>query len=94
MANQPIKAEIDKGIEKLALLRDEVRLQLHLASLDAKREWEEKLAPRAVEVESKAKNIGGAITESTRSTLNELIDKLDDFLARMRSGTGKSDGAH
>ena len=80
MDTHHIKEEVEKNIEKLATLRDEVKLRLHLASLDAKTEWDEKLSPKVFEVEQAAKNI----TESTRSTAMELVAKMEDFLARLR----------
>jgi hypothetical protein len=58
-----------------------VKVRLHLASLDARQEWDEKLSPRLFEVEQAAKNI----TESTRSTARELVEKLEDFLARLKA---------
>jgi hypothetical protein len=45
-----VKNEVSKGIEKLTMLRDEVKLHIHLASLDAKQEWNDKLEPRINEV--------------------------------------------
>jgi len=80
MNTQDIKEEVDKNIDRLTALRDEVKLKLHLASLEAKTEWDEKLSPKVFEVEQAAKNI----TESTRSTAQELVAKLEDFLARLR----------
>jgi hypothetical protein len=85
MHTEQLKAEVDKNIEKLATLRDEVKLKLHLASLDAKKEWDDKLAPRVLEAERAAKNV----TESSRSTLSELIAKIEDFLTHLGpSGRG------
>jgi hypothetical protein len=78
-ANQ-IKEEVDKNIQRLETLRDEVKVRLHLASLDAKKEWDETLSPKLLEVEQTAKSI----TESGRSAAMELVAKLEDFLARLR----------
>ena len=86
MDTHHIKEEVDKNIEKLATLRDEVKVRLHLASLDAKQEWDEKLSPRMFEVEQAAKNV----TESTRSTARELVAKMEDFLARLRDSAPHS----
>ncbi|MBX3260817.1 MAG: hypothetical protein KF782_14120 [Labilithrix sp.] len=86
MHTHQIKEEVDKNIERLAMLRDEVKLQLHLASLDAKKEWDEKLAPRVLEVEQSAKEI----TDSTRSSARELVGRLEDFLARLRDAARRS----
>ncbi len=86
MDTQHIKEEVDKNIEKLATLRDEVKLQLHLASLDAKKEWDEKLAPRVLEAEQSAKEI----TDSTRSSARELVGRLEEFLVRLRDAARRS----
>ena len=40
-----VKHELAHGLEKLATLRDEAKLHLHLATLDAKQEWDERLDP-------------------------------------------------
>src|SRR4051812_11963864 len=88
MDTHQIKEEIDKNIAKLATLRDEVKVKLHLASLDAKQEWDEKLAPRVVEVEQLAANI----TESSRSTLKELLAKVEDFVVHLKDDRGAKGG--
>lgn len=71
-----IKEEVDKNIERLVALRDEVKLKLHLASLEAKTEWDEKLSPKVFEVEQAAKNV----TETTRETAKDLVSKVEHFL--------------
>ncbi len=87
MDTHQFKVEVEKNLEKLQTLRDEVKLKLHLATLDAKKEWDEKLSPRVVDIERSAKEI----TESSRSALSELVARLEDFLARLKGGSGKSD---
>jgi hypothetical protein len=86
MDTHHIKAEVEKNLEKLETLRDEVKLHLHLATLDAKREWDDKLAPHIVEIERSAKEI----TESSRSLLSELVKRMEDFLARLRDSAVKT----
>lgn len=82
-----LKAEIEKNIEKLATLRDEVKLKLHLATLDAKQEWDEKLSPRVFEIEQTAKDL----TESSHTGLQQVIERLEDFLARLRERAEKGE---
>ena len=86
MDTHHLKAEVEKNLEKLETLRDEVKLKLHLATLDAKKEWDDKLSPRVLEIQSSAREI----TESSRSGLNELIARMEDFLARLRDGSNQS----
>ncbi len=87
MNTDDIKAEFDKGLAKLTELRDEVKIQLHLASLDAKKEWDDTLSPKLFEVEQSAKNF----TESSRTSVTELVSKVEDFLGRIKPGA-KGDG--
>jgi len=44
-AGKEVKAELEKSLAQLATLRDEVRVRLHLASMDVKKQWNE-LEPR------------------------------------------------
>jgi hypothetical protein len=83
MDTQQIKAELDKNLQKLQTLRDEVKVRLHLASLEAKTEWDEKLAPKILEIETSAKNM------TEQGKLGELVTKVEQFLAKL----GKSDKA-
>jgi hypothetical protein len=75
-----VKNEVSKGIEKLARLRDEAKLHLHLATLDAKQEWDEKLEPRIGEVQDKA----AELTETSRVTVRELVERVESFVAALR----------
>jgi hypothetical protein len=80
-----VKNEVSKGIEKLTMLRDEVKLHIHLASLDAKQEWNDKLEPRINEVSNSAQ----AATDASKAAVHELVTKVEGFYAKLR-GTGAS----
>lgn len=80
MNTETIKQEVDKNLEKLAGLRDEVRVRLHLASLDAKQEWDDKLAPHVLEVEQAARNV----TETSKKAVSDLIDRVELFLEGLK----------
>jgi hypothetical protein len=75
-----VKQDINKGLEKIGTLKDEVKLHLHLASLDAKKEWDEKLEPQVAKLD----DLKNKITESSGSLLKDLERKLEQFLARIR----------
>jgi len=77
-----IKQEVDRRLSQMNTLRDEIRVQLHLASLDAKREWDEKLEPKVLEAEGVAKQA----TEATKAALDEVVTRLERF-ARQLSGS-------
>lgn len=84
--NANVKEEFDKTLEKLTTLRDEVKLHAHLASQDAKKEWDEKLEPRVRQLDDFRKEI----TESSASTLRELVEKVEKYLARIRPSDKKT----
>lgn len=61
-------------IAKIEGLVDEVRLKLHLASLEAKTEWSEKLEPRVQHLKN-----------APHQKLNELASLLESYAARLRA---------
>ncbi len=81
MDTHHIKEEVDKNLARLRTLRDEVKVQIHLASLDAKKEWDEVLSPKVLELEQSAKTF----SEPTRTRVKELVQRLEDYVARLRS---------
>ncbi len=70
-----LKEELKRGVAALQALRDEVRVKLHLASLDAKTEWN-KLEPHLADLERSA----GEATEASRRAIEEAIKKVKKFL--------------
>jgi hypothetical protein len=66
-----LKAELKKGLDHLQTLRDEVRVRLHLAGLEAKDEWN-KLEPHLFEVEQAAKEA----SESSHRALTDAVARL------------------
>src|SRR6185436_13789608 len=56
-----LKSELRKSLERLQTLRDEVRVRLHLGSLELKDQWR-KLEPHLGDVEKKAEEL----TEASR----------------------------
>jgi hypothetical protein len=70
-AKEELKAELKKGLEHLQTLRDEIRVRLHLAGMNARAEWD-KLEPRVLDVERAASQ---ASVASKRAVV-EAIDAL------------------
>jgi len=79
MNTSNIKAEVEKNITKLAGLRDEVKVKLHLASLDAKQEWDDKIAPHVLDAETAAKNI----TDASKAKVEDAIKRVETFLGKL-----------
>ena len=72
MANElDLKSEMKKGLDLLKTLRDEVKVKLHLAGMDAKDQWA-KLEPELAKVERAADQA----TESSKKLLDETLKRL------------------
>ena len=82
-----VKNELSKGLDKLALLRDEAKLHLHLATLDAKQEWNDKLEPHIDEIQKTAHEL----TDHSRAAVHELVAKVEGFVSKLR---GKGPDTH
>jgi hypothetical protein len=78
-ATTQLKGDIKKSLDALRTLRDEVRVQIHLAGMDAKELWG-KLEPRLEAVERAAQEA----TESSRDAVNETVKLLREFLASLK----------
>ncbi len=82
-----VKAELSKGLDKLTTLRDEARLHLHLASLDAKQEWDERLEPRINELQTSAQEV----SDGTKSAVQDLLARVEGFVSSLRSKVAGED---
>ena len=83
-SKEEIKSEVTKGLEKLGTLRDEVKLHLHLATLDAKTEWNEKLEPRIDEALQSAQQL----THGSSTVIQDVLGRVEAFLEKLRE-TGR-----
>jgi hypothetical protein len=75
-----LKAEFKKSVALLQTLRDEVRLKIHLAGLDAKDRWN-KLEPK---LETAVEKATGEVTEASRAVVDEAVTALKEFRASLK----------
>ena len=66
-------SELEKNVEQLRALRDEVRLKVHLARMDVKDRWHE-LEPRVSAVVEQAAR---SASEASRTAVDEAIHALE-----------------
>jgi CBS domain-containing protein len=71
-AGTELKSDLRKGLERLQALRDEVRVRLHLGSLELKDQWR-KLEPHLGEVEKRAEEL----TEASRAAIQDAVKRLE-----------------
>jgi LPS O-antigen subunit length determinant protein (WzzB/FepE family) len=74
-----LKNELQKSLGLLKTLRDEVRVRLHLASMDIKDQWK-KIEPRLEDAEKKAVE---QVSEASRAALTEAVKRLEKFRASL-----------
>jgi CBS domain-containing protein len=68
------RSSLQKNLERLQTLRDEVRVRLHLGTLDIKEQWR-KLEPLLGEVEKKAEEL----TEASHVALQDAVKRLESL---------------
>ena len=73
------KMNVKDDINELRKLRDEIKVKVHLAGMDAKRAWNE-LEPKFTELEKRVASEGNAIKAAT----TELVRDLGDAFRRFR----------
>jgi hypothetical protein len=78
LSNRPIHDELSKCVDQARALRDEVRLQVHLAGMDADRLVDDV----GKELESIAASISRA-GESSRTAFFERLRKIEDKLTEI-----------
>ena len=77
--NHRLEDEMKQGLALMQTMRDEVRLQIHLAGMEAKEEWN-RLEPVLTEVEQAA----ATMTEATHHALHQALERL----RKLRSSLG------
>jgi hypothetical protein len=80
MAEMKSSEHVD--LNTLAQLRDEIRVRLHLAQLDAKDKWQE-LETQLASFEHKVASDGGSVMGATAQLAKDLKQSLVDFKDRL-----------
>lgn len=86
-----VRQTLESGLQELRTLRDEIRLQLHLAGQEARDRWEQNLEPYLDKLEMQVRSA----TDSTLDTLREAIDRAKSSFREYRAQltSGSSGGA-
>ena len=86
-----MKEELNKVIEKLKSERDEVHLKMHLASMDAKQEFEE-AEKKWVEMKTKAAQLADSAEEASEEFVaktKEVGEELKETYQRISKRLSK-----
>jgi hypothetical protein len=70
-----VRKNINEAIDDLEQLADEVRVKIHLANMDAKQLWDQKLEPRLAEARRHAEEA----TAASQAAVEETVKAFRDF---------------
>ncbi len=73
--------ELKSTYDELRTLGDEIRVQLHLAGMDAKDLWNRDLEPRLFSLE---KRVEGEVSAATKTALHDLREAMHTFRQGMK----------
>ncbi|MFO0564578.1 MAG: hypothetical protein U0263_02890 [Polyangiaceae bacterium] len=80
--SQTLRESLDRELLELARLRDEIRLKLHLAGLEAKSAWKS-LEPRLDALEQEARAEGVVAKDASLALARDLKQAFSDFRGRL-----------
>jgi predicted nucleic acid-binding Zn-ribbon protein len=78
MNTETLNTDVQHAITKLQTLRDEIRMRLHLGSLDLQQQWD-KLDPEVAAVEK----LSHDASETVKEKAHALVVKLGDLRASL-----------
>lgn len=76
---EEVRQQIRNAIERARTLRDEIRVDVHLAGLDARTKWQA-LEPKLADAERLAREV----SETSRHAVEEIAKSFADFRASLR----------
>ena len=68
---EDLKKELHKASDLLKTMRDEIRVQLHLAGQEAKDRWGK--------IEPEIEKVGHEIAKTSKSTVDDLVNRVKEF---------------
>jgi len=77
-----LKANLEKDLADLARMRDEIRVKVHLAGLDAKSAWKS-LEPRFDELERDVREEGAVVKSASLLLAKDLKSAFEQFRSRL-----------
>jgi hypothetical protein len=73
-----LKKQIQDRFDSMRTLRDEIKVRLHLASMDAKKDWQ-KIEPQLFEIEKTADDF----TQATCDAVDDAVKRLSRIRASL-----------
>lgn len=74
-----LENDVKNGLGKIETLKGEIEVKLHLASMEAKAEWNDKLEPKVHAITDTAKHY----TEDAKKAVEDLAHNLTNFVSKL-----------
>lgn len=84
MEKSKLPQELQKSLEELESLRDEIRVKLHLATAETKSTWKD-LEPKLARIETRLQREGRGATDAAMVLMSDLKRAFRDFRDRLRA---------
>lgn len=81
-STERLRESVNQRIDELERIRDEVKLKLHLANLDAKKHWFT-LETQLDELESELRRDRSAVAEASSKLSEQLVTSFREFRNRL-----------
>ena len=81
-----LKQSYEDGLQELRTLRDQIRVQLHLASQEARTQWETHLEPHVERIEQQLKDAREDTVETVKDALDRARTAFQEFRGRLGGG--------
>ena len=82
MESKRLRARLDAQLDELTQMKDEIRVKLHLAGMDAKDAWRD-LEPKLDKLEHDAAEEGENIADATLALAKNLSEAVRKFRDRL-----------
>jgi transposase len=78
-----MKAELQEMLDEVKKLRDELKVKVHLAGMDAKETWK-KLEPRVEELQKQAVDAGKKAADEVKASAVKLKEAFEALRKKMQ----------
>ena len=93
VTTKELKTQLEKSMQLLRTLRDEARVELHLAGMDAKDEWE-RLEPRFLAAERAMNEFRHEAADVSRKAVEGALESFKAFRDNLKKGAANKELKH
>lgn len=83
-SSDSLRDRLAKGLTDLQTARDEIKLKLHLAGMDAKQAWHD-LEPRLGQLEKQVSDTTAETAEAAQRVIDELKSSFAELRAKIQN---------